>query len=428
MLDIKIVRDNPALVRDALASRGGGALPDFEKLIDLDKSWRLVLGELETLRSKRNLLSDEIGKKKRAKEPADQLLAEVEAVKEQMKSKEEAEALLKAQAEALLLVLPNLPDKSVPLGRSSADNTVVREGGAKPQFSFKPKDHHDVGVGLGILNFEAATQMSGARFAVLAGWGARLERAIAHFMLDLHTREHGYKEYVLPYLVQGRTMTNTGQLPKFAEDLYRLKDDDLYLIPTSEVPLTNLVAGAVVDEAKLPSAVTSLTPCFRREAGSYGKDTRGLIRNHQFDKVELVRFCRIDDSLKELEVLLSHAEEVLKRLELAYRVVLLCTGDMGFSSAKTYDLEVWMPGEGVYREISSCSTCSDFQARRMNFKTVKDGKKNLGCTLNGSGLAVGRTLAAVLENGQQADGTVVIPKALQPYVGTDVIRPESCQK
>ncbi len=422
MLDIKLIRDNPDAVRKGLQNRGGKYLPDLEQLIVKDKEWRELIMQLDELRSRRNKAADEIGRLKREKGDATALLKEMESVKAGMKEKEEAEKNLRLVVDMMLLSIPNIPDESVPVGKSAEDNKVVREFGAKPQFSFKAKDHHQVGVDLGIFDFELATKLSGARFSLYKGAGARLERAIANFMLDLHTKEHGYTEVVPPYLVTGQTMTNTGQLPKFAEELYKCAEDDLYLIPTSEVALANMLRELAVEEDTLPVAVTALTPCFRREAGSYGKDTRGLIRNHQFDKVELVRFCRMEDSLKEHELLTKHAEEVLKRLELPYRVLALCTGDMGFSSAKTYDLEVWMPGENVWREISSCSTCGDFQARRMDFKVVtKDKKRSFGCTLNGSGLAVGRTLAAILENGQQADGTVRIPKALQPFFGADKI-------
>lgn len=420
MLDIKLIRDNPELVRKGLLNRGGRSIPDFEKVVQKDKEWRAVLAELEELRSKRNKSSEEIGKLKKEKKDASGLMKEMEEVKSRMKELEEKERPLSEETQALLLALPNVPDASVPVGKTADDNKVVREHGTKTSFSFKPKDHADVGTALGILDFETATKLSGARFSLYVGAGARLERSIANFMLDLHTKEFGYQEVVPPYLVSRKTMTNTGQLPKFEEDLFKT-NNDLFLIPTSEVPLTNINADRAVDEKDLPRGVTALTPCFRSEAGSYGKDTKGLIRNHQFDKVELVRFCKIDDSLSELEKLTSHAEEVLKRLELPYRVVLLCTGDMGFASCKTYDLEVWMPGENIWREISSCSTCGDFQARRMNFKVVKDKKRDLGCTLNGSGLAVGRTLAAILENNQQEDGSVKIPKALQPYFGSAVI-------
>ena len=425
MLDIKLFRDTPDAVRAALKNRGGKALPDFEKALQLDGAWRKVLAEVDTLRARRNAAADAIGTLKREKKDTAEIMKQMEGVKGEMKALEEKESAIKEQLNAILLTLPNVPDASVPVGASAADNKVVREHGAKPSFTFKPRDHHAVGTDLGILDFEAATALSGGRFALYAGAGARLERAIANFMLDLHTKEHGYTEQAVPLLVTAQTMTNTGQLPKFVDELYRCKDDDLYLIPTSEVALANLMRDKAVDEAALPVAVTAHTPCFRREAGSYGKDTRGLIRNHQFDKVELVRFCRIEDSLSELEKITAHAEEVLKRLELPYRVLALCTGDMGFSSAKTYDLEVWMPGENVFREISSCSTCTDFQARRMNFKvTTKDKKRVFGCTLNGSGLAVGRTFAAILENYQDADGGVRIPKALQPFFGGARIEPK----
>jgi seryl-tRNA synthetase len=421
VLDLKLIRDNPDLVRTGLQNRGGRSLPDLEKVIEKDKEWRNAVKSLEVYQAKRNEISQRVGKLKQEGKDASAVMREIDEVKTALKNFEADERRFKEELDALLLTLPNLPDASVPLGRTPEDNKVVREYGSRPQLSFKAKDHHEIGVGLGILDFDIATKLSGARFSLFRDAGARLERAIANFMLDLHTKEHGYTEIATPYLVTAQTMTNTGQLPKFIEELYRCKDDDLYLIPTSEVALANLLRETVLTEDKLPIGVTALTPCFRREAGSYGKDTRGLIRNHQFDKVELVRFCRTEDSLSELEKLTGHAEEVLKRLELPYRVLALCTGDMGFASAKTYDLEVWMPGENVWREISSCSTCTDFQARRMDFKVSREKKRELGCTLNGSGLAVGRTLAAILENGQQADGSVKIPKALQPYFGSDRI-------
>ena len=422
MIDIKLIRDSADAVRQAYVNRGGKSLPDLEQIIAKDKEWRGVLTQLDELRARRNKSADEVGRLKREKGDVTVLLKEMESVKVAMKELEEKERLLKTAVDMLLLSLPNIPDASVPIGRSADDNKVVREHGTKPSFSFKAKDHHEVGVALGILDFDTASKLSGGRFSLYKGLGARLVRSIANFMLDLHTQEHGYTEVAPPYLVTSATMTNTGQLPKFAEDLYKCADEDLYLIPTSEVALANMLAQTVVNEEQLPMAVTAFTPCFRREAGSYGKDTRGLIRNHQFGKVELVRFCKMEDSIKEHELITRHAEEVLKRLELPYRVLALCTGDLGFSSAKTYDLEVWMPGENIWREISSCSTCSDFQARRMDFKIVsKDKKRVLGCTLNGSGLAVGRTLAAILENNQQADGSVRIPKVLQPYVGAEKI-------
>jgi seryl-tRNA synthetase len=422
MIDIKLIRDNADAVRAAYVNRGGKSLPDLEQVIERDKEWRGVVSQLDELRARRNKSADEVGRLKREKADVSTLLKEMESVKVAMKELEEKERVIKASVDMLMLSLPNIPDASVPVGRSADDNRVVRQHGAIPAFTFKPKDHHEVGVNLGILDFDIAAKLSGARFSLYKGAGARMERAIANFMLDLHTKEHGYTEVTPPYLVTGATMTNTGQLPKFAEDLYKCADEDLYLIPTSEVALANMLAQTALDEDKLPMAVTAFTPCFRREAGSAGKDTRGLIRNHQFDKVELVRFCKMEDSIKEHELITRHAEEVLKRLELPYRVLALCTGDMGFSSAKTYDLEVWMPGDNIWREISSCSTCTDFQARRMDFKIVtKDKKRLLGCTLNGSGLAVGRTLAAILENYQQADGSVRVPKVLQPYFGAETI-------
>jgi len=421
MLDIKLIRENPDVVRKGLKDRGGRYVPELEKVLEKDTAWRTALTEVEQLRAQRNKAADEIGQLKREKKDSTPLLKEMEKLKDIFQKKEEEERRLKEEAERLLFGLPNLPDPSVPLGVSAEQNKVVREAGSKKSFSFKPKDHHDIGVNLGILDFEAATKLSGARFSLAKGAGARLERAIANFMLDLHTKEHGYIEVLPPSLVTRHTMTNTGQLPKFEEELYRCKDDDLFLIPTSEVSLANLFKESVVEEKDLPYAVTAHTPCFRREAGSYGKDTRGLIRNHQFNKVELVRFSKMEDSLSQLEKLTGHAEEVLKRLEIPYRVVLLCAGDMGFASSKTYDLEVWMPGENVWREISSCSTCGDFQARRMNFKVKTEKGREFGCTLNGSGLAVGRTLATILENCQEADGSVRIPKVLHPYFGADKI-------
>jgi seryl-tRNA synthetase len=420
MLDIKLIRDNYETVRKGLENRGGKNLADLEIVLGKDKEWRVVVTELEALRAKRNAITEQVGALKRDKKDATDVMKEMDGVKAQSKELEDRERAIKDEIDKLLLSLPNLPDVTVPVGKSAADNQVVREVGAKPSMSFKPKDHHELGVNLGILDFERPVRLSGARFSMAVGDGAKLERAIANFMLDLHTKQNGYVEHLVPYLVTRETMTGTGQLPKFEEDLYS-SNDDLFLIPTSEVPLANTMRDKVVDEKDLPAGVTALTPCFRREAGSYGKDTRGLIRNHQFNKVELVRFCRMEDSLSELEKLTAHAEEVLKRLELPYRVMLLCTGDMGFASAKTYDLEVWMPGENLWREISSCSTCGDFQSRRMNFKTAKDKKRDFGCTLNGSGLAVGRTLAAILENGQQEDGSIRIPKALQSYFGSDRI-------
>jgi seryl-tRNA synthetase len=424
MLDLKMIRTQPDVVRQALTDRGGRALPALEELLALDAEARSVNAELEPLRARRNKAADEVGRLKRDKKDASELLKEMEELKARMKDLEARSAEVEAKVAVALLGLPNLPEASVPRGKGAEENVEVRTWGTPARFSFPAKDHHVIGESLGILDFTRAVKLSGARFSLSAGSGARLERALINFMLDLHTREHGYVEVCPPYLVTRQTMTGTGQLPKFADELYAT-DDDLFLIPTAEVPLTNLYRDELLDDARLPRALCAYTACFRREAGTYGKDTRGLIRNHQFDKIELVRFARPEDSAKELELLTGHAEEVLKRLGLPYRVMALCTGDMGFSSAKTYDLEVWMPGDrvegggvGRWREISSCSTFTDFQARRIGLRYKKaDGSRALLHTLNGSGVAVGRTLAAVLENYQSEDGTVTVPDALRPYMG-----------
>jgi seryl-tRNA synthetase len=428
MLDIKLIRKSADLVRAALKARGGRSLPDLERLIELDGQLLVLNREIETFRSRRNAVADEVGRLKKQGQDASSLIQEMEGKKSGLKQKEEMARGLEADLGELALTLPNLPDASVPQGAGPQDNRVVREWGEKPQFDFKPKDHTGVGEGLGILDFSAAAKISGSRFAVLKGAGAALERALGRFMLKLHTRENGYTEIQPPYLVSGKTMTGTGQLPKFAEELYRCHDDDLYLIPTAEVSLTNLHRDETLSEAGLPAAYVAHTPCFRREAGSYGKDTRGLIRNHQFDKVELVRFCTLDRSLEELEILTRHAEEVLKRLKLPYRVLELCAADLGFSAAKTYDLEVWMPGEGQWREVSSCSTCGDFQARRLSVRVARSGgQREFVCTLNGSGLAVGRVFAAILENCQQAGGGVRVPEVLESEMETDYIKGASLQ-
>ncbi len=433
MLDIKLIRTQPETVRKALENRGGRYLPALEDLLSVDGAFRAVQKELEPLQARRNKAADEIGRLKREKKDASALLKEMEDAKASIKALEEKGSALQAKLDEALLSLPNVPDASVPVGKTAAENPVVREWGDKPPFSFLPKDHQEVGEKLGIFDFARAAKLSGARFSLLIGWGARLERALIQFMLDLHTKEHGYTEVLPPYLVTRETMTGTGQLPKFAEELYATQDD-LFLIPTAEVPVTNIYRDETLAEASLPKALCAYTACFRREAGTYGKDTRGLIRNHQFNKIELVRFCRPEDHLQELEKLTGHAQEVLKRLGLAHRVVSLVTGDLGFSSAKTYDLEVWMPGDrgpdpknpGSYREISSCSTFTDFQARRIGARIKRaDGGKALACTLNGSGVAVGRTMAAVLENFQQADGSVLLPEVLRPYVGADRLVPHS---
>ena len=427
MLDIKLVRANPAQAKAAMADRGGRYLPVLEEILARDAVYRAALAEIEELRSRRNEVSKKIQVAKAAKDEAaaQAAMAEAASAKEAVKSREEKVAALEAELNALLLSVPNPPHESVPKGGGPQDNKVIFEDVSnKREFSFKPLDHHAVGEKLGILDFETATKLSGSRFALLKGQGARLERSITQLMLDMHTQENGYTEIFPPFLVTPETMTGTGQLPKFEEDLYKVAcEPPLYLIPTAEVPVTNMYRGDILKEEDLPRRFAAYTVCFRQEAGSYGKDTRGLIRNHQFNKVELVWFTRPEDSMDALEKLRADAEKVLKVLKIPYRVLELCTGDMGFSSARTYDLEVWMPGDNMFREISSCSNCTDFQARRMNtrFKRADGKKTEFVHTLNGSGLAVGRTFAAILENYQQADGSVIVPEALRKYMGTDKI-------
>jgi seryl-tRNA synthetase len=420
MLSIKYLRENQDLVRQGLANRGSDF--ELEKLVALDDRRREILQELELLRSRKNELSREVGKCKRTGEDASALLAELQEDSDRMAALESALKEVGPALDDLALRIPNVPHGSVPVGRSSEENPTVRSWGEPRTFDFEPLPHWEVGERLGILDFGRASKIAGARFVVMRGAGAKLERAITHFMLELHTGEHGYTEILPPFMVNSAAMRGTGQLPKFEEDLFKLRDTDYYLIPTAEVPVTNLHMGEVLREADLPLRYVAYTPCFRAEAGAYGKDTRGMIRQHQFDKVELVKFAHPDTSYDELEKLTANAEEVLKRLELPYRVVSLCTGDLGFSSAKTYDLEVWLPSQNLYREISSCSNFEDFQARRADIRFKGGGKgTNLVHTLNGSGLAVGRTLVAVLENYQQADGSVVVPEALRPYMGIDRI-------
>lgn len=379
------------------------------------EEWKKSVAKLGEAQAHRNRISDEIGRRKKSNADVSDLLKEMQEFKAYCLQLEEEQRRTKEALDSILLTLRNIPDPSVPIGHNASSNKIVRQWGDIPSFSFKPKTHYEIGTKLGYLDFDLAASLSGARFPLYIGIGAQLERAISRFMLDLHTKVHGYIEVSVPYLVTRSTITNTGQLPKFEDDLYKTTDD-LFLIPTAEVPLTNLLADKTVEASSLPKSFVALTPCFRREAGSYGSDAKGLIRNHQFNKVELVRVCKPGDSLSQLEVLTGHAEEVLKRLKLPYRVVLLCTGDMGFSASKTFDLEVWLPGENAWREISSCSTCGNFQARRMNFRIVDGKKRELGCTLNGSGLAVGRTFAAILENFQREDGSINIPDVLSPYL------------
>lgn len=419
MLDRKQIRDDAAWVADRLQSRGKGY--DLQKIFLLEQEKRAIQAETEGLQARRNAISREVGHLKAQQGDASALLAEMQGLGPQLKA---LELLLRSKEEEVGVVisqLPNLPDPSVPLGRDENENVEVRRWplAAQPEpLDFPAKNHWDIGESLGILDFDAGALVAGARFTVLRGAGARLNRALVNFMLDLHTGEHGYTEVLPPFLVNRESLFGTGQLPKFEEDLFAASDD-FFLIPTAEVPVTNLVRGQIVEEDQLPMRMVAWTACFRREAGAAGKDTRGLIRQHQFDKVELVWITRPEESEAALERLTLDAEEVLKRLELPFRTVALCTGDMGFSACKTYDIEVWLPGQGRYREISSCSNTGDFQARRMQARLRrKEGKKvELVHTLNGSGLAVGRTLVALLENFQQADGSVVIPDVLRPYMG-----------
>ena len=427
MLDLKFVVENRDAVLGALAARGQDlaavqAFPGLEGVDPwaLDAERRALIQETEQLRHRQRTVGEEIARRGKAKEDASELKAEMKGVAERIKQGEARLDEVKARVERFLMVVPNLPDASVPVGKDAADNREVRKVGQPRVFDFEPKGHAELGPALGILDFERAARLSGARFAVYWGAGARLERALAQFMLDLHV-SRGYTEVIPPYLVTAETLTGTGQLPKFEGDLFKTSagDRDLYLIPTAEVPLTNLHKDEMLEAAELPKHYVAFTPCFRSEAGSYGKDVRGLVRQHQFHKVELVKLTTPETSMDELERMTADAEEVLKRLGLAYRVVVLSTGDMGFSAAKTYDIEVWLPGQQAYREISSCSNCSDFQARRagLRYRPEPGAKPRFVHTLNGSGLAVGRSLVAVLENYQQADGSVVVPEALRPYMG-----------
>jgi seryl-tRNA synthetase len=424
MLEIKRVRQNLADVEAALGTRGPGV--DIGPFKSVDEQHRKTLLEIEALRHRRNVVSDEIARLKKAGEPTDELMTEMRTVAARVKELEKTLAETQEALSRILMGIPNLPHASVPVGRDSSENPVVKTRGEPTRFDFEPKAHWDIGAALKILDLERATKITGARFPLYFGVGARLERALINFMLDVHTTENGYREILPPFIVNRQSMTSTGQLPKFEQDLFKLEQWDYFLIPTAEVPLTNIHRDEILDEESLPLYYTAVTPCFRSEAGSYGKDTRGLIRQHQFNKVELVKFCTPEASYTELESLLVQAESILARLGIPYRVVLLCTGDMGFSAAKTYDIEVWMPAQGTYREISSCSNFEDFQARRGNIRFRRKGKKGteLVHTLNGSGLAVGRTFAAILENFQRADGTVVIPEVLRPYMGgLDLLTP-----
>ena len=416
MLEIKYLRQNLSTVKEALQARGHQA--DLDTFQKWDNDRRAFLQEIESLRHERNVVSDRIAEMKKAGENTESIVVEMRAVSSKIKDLDKKLSESQEAIDEFLLGLPNIPHPSVPIGQDEADNPEVKTVGALPAFEFEPQAHWDIGSRLNILDLDRAARITGARFPLYFGAGARLERALINFMLDTHTAHHGYQEVLPPFMVNRESMTHTGQLPKFEDDLFKLSGWDYFMVPTAEVPVTNIHQGEILDEDLLPICYTAYTPCFRSEAGSHGKDTRGLIRQHQFNKVELVKFSHPDTSYDELESLLDNAETILKKLDLPYRVIELCTGDLGFSSAKTYDIEVWMPAQGVYREISSCSNFEDFQARRAGIRYKPKGKKGTALvhTLNGSGLAVGRTVAAILENFQQADGSVTIPESLQPYM------------
>ena len=418
MLDMKFIRENIDQIKEKLAIRGSGI--DLSLFLKMDEKRRGILGEIEALRAERNRASDEIAAKKKAKQKVDpEVFTSMKALSVRIKVLDEALKAAEQETGDFILTIPNLPHDSVPKGKTEEDNVVVHSWGKAPDLSFEPKEHWEIGEKLGILDFDRAAKLAGSRFSLYKGAGARLERALINFMLDLHTETHHYTEILPPFMANRATMTGTGQLPKFEEDLFKIDGLDYFLIPTAEVPLTNIFQKEFLNAEDLPICYAAHTPCFRKEAGSYGKDTKGLIRQHQFNKVELVKFVMPESSYDELESLLANAEEVLKRLGIHYRVVNLCSGDLGFSAAKTYDIEVWLPGQGGYREISSCSNFEDFQARRAGIRYRKKGEKKSEFvhTLNGSGLAVGRTVVAVLENFQQADGSVLIPEVLRPYMG-----------
>ena len=417
MLDLKVVRSNLQDIKEMIRNRGYDL--DISRFETLDRERKERLAVLEELRYRRNRASEEIALMKKSGNDASHAIFEMKAVAADIKEKEKELPRFVEELESLLQLIPNIPSESVPVGKDEKDNPVIRSWGEIQDFAFKPLPHWEIGENLGILDFECAAKLSGSRFALYRGAGAAMERALINFMLHIHTVEHGYTEILPPFMVNAASLFGTGQLPKFEEDLFKIDGRDLYLIPTAEVPVTNMHRDEVLAESDLPAAYVAYTPCFRSEAGSYGKDTRGLIRQHQFNKVELVKFVKPEHSYDELEKLTRNAEEILQRLELPYRVVTLCTGDIGFSAAKTYDLEVWLPGQGLYREISSCSNFVDFQARRSSIRFKRKGESGteLVHTLNGSGLAVGRTLVAILENYQREDGSVKIPKALRPFMG-----------
>ncbi len=425
MLDLNFVRDNLPLIEEKIRQRGMNPSHVLKDFGQVDTQRRQAISSAETLQAHRNRVSEEIASLKKSGQDASELIAETRNFREEIQQLQKAAEEYDQRLSKVLVGIPNLPHTSVPVGRSAADNVEVRRWGSPPEFDFVPKPHWEIGEELGVLDLERAVKLTGSRFAVYWDMGARLERVLANFMLNLHTTEHGYTEVLPPYLVNSDSMYGTGQLPKFASDLFRVPhgDSDLWLIPTAEVPVTNLYRDEVLEFSRLPVSLTAYTPCFRSEAGSYGKDVRGIIRQHQFQKVELVKFARPDDSYQQLETLTQNAEAVLQKLGLHYRVVSLCTGDMGFSAAKTYDIEVWLPGQQTFREISSCSNFETFQARRANIRFRRDGKGKTEFvhTLNGSGLAVGRTWLAILENYQRADGSVTVPEVLRAHMGTDLI-------
>ncbi|WP_456325728.1 serine--tRNA ligase [Desulfonauticus submarinus] len=424
MLDLKFVRKNLDVVKEALIKRN----MDFQwdEFLSLDEERRSLIHRVEKLKEERNRSSQEVAQKKKKQEDVQELVERLSTISKEIKELDAKLRKIDEKFNNILLTIPNIPHSSVPIGKDEGENKVIKVWGDVPKFNFQPKEHWEIGKILQGLDFSRAAKLTGSRFVVMWGWAAKLERALINFMLDIHTKEHGYLEILPPFIVNADSMQATGQLPKFKEDLFKLEGVEYYLIPTAEVPVINLHRDEVLQAEQLPINYTAYTPCFRSEAGSYGRDTKGIIRQHQFDKVELIRFVHPEDSYEELERLVRHAEKILQLLELPYRVVALCTGDLGFSAAKTYDLEVWLPGQNKYREISSCSNCEDFQARRANIrlKDKKNKKIKYPHILNGSGLAIGRTLVAILENYQQEDGTVIVPKVLKPYLnGLSKIEP-----
>jgi seryl-tRNA synthetase len=423
MLDLGFVRENLPLVEEKLRQRGLDPAETLKDFVNLDRERRRFINEMETLRAEQNRASEEIARLKKEGKDAGNRPEELRTLRDRIRQAEEQANQRNEQMREVLARIPNLPHASVPVGKSSEQNVEVRRWGTPPKFDFKPKPHWELGEQLGVLDLERAAKISGARFAVYWHLGAKLERALANFMLDVHTGEHGYTEVLPPYMVNSASMFGTGQLPKFSSDLFKCENVDLWLVPTAEVPLTNLYRDEVIEASRLPVSITAYTPCFRSEAGSYGKDVRGIIRQHQFQKVELVKFARPEESYQQLEKLTHDAEVILQKLGLPYRVVALSTGDLGFSAAKTYDLEVWLPGQELFREISSCSNFEAFQARRANIRWKPEGAKKTDFvhTLNGSGLAIGRTWLAILENYQQADGSVIVPEALRKYMGVERI-------